>query len=249
VAFAARHGRRIAAILITSPDNPTGRTLSPEEQVRLARCALEAGVAFVFFDWIYHYITDEQPTDLNAVLRLFTPQERQRIIILDGITKSLGGSNIRNAHLIAPQPVADFIIARASHTVLPSYFGMAVAQAAIEMGFAQAAAAINEPTSASRRLLRNFLQASGFKHIIGQGYYAFIHVGGWLEQAGWTDTEPFSEYFGREHGLALVPGAYCSADGADWIRFSYAMPPALTEGALARFQHGLACLAQTPAFA
>ena len=60
--------------------------------------------------------------------------------------------------------------------------------------------------------------------ILGKGYYAFIHVGDWLGFRGWTDSEPLGQYLAEEHGVAIVPGAYFSPYGRDWIRFSYATP-------------------------
>ena len=242
IEFAARHGRKIAGMVITNPDNPTGRTIPAEDQVRLARCALEAGAAFVLFDWIYHYVTDEAPIDLNDFVDLFSRDELERVIFLDGITKSLGGSNIRNAHLIASKRVADFIVARASHAVMPAYFGLAVAQSAYEMGYREAARDIVEPTNASRKLLRAFLLEHAYRFIQGQGYYAFIYVRDALVAAGFPDSEPLGEYLAREHGLAVVPGAYSSEDGAGWIRFSYAMPPENTLHAAARLHEGLTAL-------
>ena len=242
VAFANRYNRKIACMVITNPDNPTGRTLSADEQVELARCALESGIAFVFFDWIYHYVTDEAPNDINKVLRRFSPAERERVVFMDGITKSLGGSNIRNAHLIAPKTMIDFIVARSSHTVLPTYYSMAVAQAAYEMGFDRASRAIVEPTSASRKILKTFLADNQLEHIIGQGYYAFVNIKSFLQTAGWSDSESLSKYFAREYGLAMVPGIYSSPEGADWVRFSYALPPERTRTALERFRLGLSAL-------
>ena len=43
-------------------------------------------------------------------------------------------------------------------------------------------------------------------------------------------------------GLAVVPGAYSSQDGAGWFRFSYATPPDVTRAALERLQGGLLAL-------
>ncbi|MFQ5616662.1 MAG: aminotransferase class I/II-fold pyridoxal phosphate-dependent enzyme [Anaerolineales bacterium] len=245
VEYAARSGRRVAGIVITSPDNPTGRTLTVTKQAALARAALEAGAAFALIDWIYHYVTDEKPNDLNELLKLFTPEERKRLIILDGITKSLGGSNIRNAHLIASEQVIDFIAARASHTVIPSFYAQAVAIAAYEMGFEKAARTIVEPTNASRKVLKAFLDEHGFRHILGKGYYAYIHVGKWLEAAGWEDSARMGQYLASDHGLAIVPGAFNSPDGGKWIRFSYALPPERTIAATMRLKHGLDSLSGT----
>jgi len=240
--FVARSGRKIAGLVITCPDNPTGLTITPERQAALARAALEAGAAFVLFDWMYHYVTDEQPMNLNSFLRLFNPSERSRLMFMDGITKSLGASNVRNCHLIASEEVCKFIVARASHTVIPSFYSLAVAMAAYELGYAEATRTIVGPTNASRRELRDFLDSHGFTYILGKGYYAFIHVGPWLSAAGLTDSEPLGQYLAEEHGLAVVPGAFFSPFGGEWIRFSYATPVVRTLGAAQRLVEGLEAL-------
>ena len=242
VTFAAKSGRKIAGLVITCPDNPTGLTITPESQIRLAKFALGAGVAFVLFDWMYHYVTDEQPIDINKFLRNFDANERNKIFILDGITKSLGGSNIRNCHLIAPEAPAKFITSRASHGVIPPFYAQAVAMAAYEMGYSKACRTIVDPTNESRKVLKKLLESSGFRHILGKGYYAFIHVSGWLQYKGWVDTEPLGQYLAEDYGVAVVPGIYFSQFGAEWIRFSYATPPERTEGAFMRLLQGLKAL-------
>lgn len=239
VKFAESKGRKIAGIIITNPDNPTGMTIPVDKQVSLAKAALEAGVAFVLFDWMYHYVTDEQPMDLNSFLKFFTSEERKRLMFLDGITKSLGGSNIRNCHLIADESVIRFIVARGSHGVIPPFFSLAVAMAAYEMGFAEAAKTIIEPTNASRAALKALLLRNEFEHIIGKGYYAFINVADYLKNKGWSDSAPLGQYLAENHGVAIVPGAFFSPFGNDWIRFSYATPAEKTEGAFARLLEGL----------
>ena len=239
VKFAESKGRKIAGLIITNPDNPTGLTIAVEKQVSLAKTALEAGVAFVLFDWMYHYVTDESPMDLNSFLKFFTPEERKRLMFLDGITKSLGGSNIRNCHLIADESVIKFIMARASHGVIPPFYSLAVAMAAYEMGYAEAAKTIIEPTNASRKVLKDLLLRNEFQHIIGKGYYAFINVDEFIKSRGWADSEPLGQYLAENFGVAIVPGAFFSSFGGDWVRFSYATPAERTEGAFKRLVEGL----------
>src|SRR5687767_7494321 len=239
VKFSESKGRKIAGLIITNPDNPTGLTIAVEKQVSLAKAALEAGVAFVLFDWMYHYVTDESPMDLNSFLKFFTPEERKRFIFLDGITKSLGGSNICNCHLMADESVIKFIMARASHGVIPPFYSLAVAMAAYEMGYAAAAKTIIEPTNASRKVLKELLLRNEFQHIIGKGYYAFINVGEFLKAKSWADSEPLGQYLAENYGVAIVPGAFFSPFGSDWIRFSYATPVERTEGAFKRLIEGL----------
>src|SRR5688572_25217110 len=242
VKFSESKGRKIAGLIITNPDNPTGLTIAVEKQVSLAKAALEAGVAFVLFDWMYHYVTDESPMDLNSFLKFFTPEERKRLMFLDGLTKSLGGSNIRNCHLIADENVIKFIVSRSSHNVIPAFYSLAVAMAAYEMGFAEAAKTIIEPTNASRIALKDLLLRNEFQHIIGKGYYAFVNVAEYLESKSWKDTELLGQYLAENHGVAVVPGAFFSPFGGEWIRFSYATPVERTEGAFKRLVEGLESL-------
>lgn len=243
VAFAAQEGRKIAGIVITSPDNPTGRTIPVEEQILLAKTALEADIAFVLFDWIYHWVTDSGPTDINQVLLAFTPEERKRLIFLDGITKSLGGSNVRSAHLLAGDDVVNYIVSQASHGVVPSFFAQAVAIAAYQQGFGEAAKSIIEPTSASRKVLRAALEQTDLPFVLGDGYYAFINVARYIEAGGYENTsEGLGGYLAQDYGVAVVPGVYFSPAGADWVRFSYALPPQKTEKAIAQMLAGLNAL-------
>ncbi len=240
--YAAQDGRDVAGLLITSPDNPTGRTIPLDEQILLAHTALENGYPFVLFDWIYHWVTDNGPSDINTVLNAFSPEERERLIFLDGITKSLGASNIRSAHLLAGKKVISYITSQASHSVIPSFYAQAVAIAAYEMGFGKAAASIIEPTKQSRKVLRQNLTAEGVNFIMGDGYYAFIDCTPYIQAGGLSDSEELMTYLGEKYGVAVVAGVYFSQAGANWIRFSYALPPERTEKAAIRLFEGLKSL-------
>ena len=237
--MARKDGRDVAGIVITSPDNPTGRTVPLDEQIMLARTALEAGYGFVLFDWIYHYITDGDHTDINEVLLAFSPEERERLMFLDGLTKSLGASNIRSAHLVAGKQVIKHINSEASHGVIPAFYAQAVAIAAYEDGFADAAATIIKPISGSRQIMKRELAANDLSHVIGDGYYAFIDVSRYIEAGGYEDSAGLGTYLAEEHGIAVVPGIYFSQAGANHVRFSYALPPERTEKAFAQFIKGL----------
>ena len=241
-AAATFDGRKPALVVITSPDNPTGRSMSPDRQIELARAAFAAGVPFVLFDWIYHRVTDEKPHDLNAFLGALEPEERDRCIFLDGITKSLGASNIRNAHLVASQKVVKFIQSRASHAVIPTFHSQAVAMAAYRMGFDRAAAGIIEPTNASRKVVEAFLADHPIRNILGKGYYVFLDLEPWLERSSLADTAELGTVLAERFGLAVVPGGFFSEFGKNWIRFSYALPPETTAGALERLWLALSSL-------
>ncbi|NJL57197.1 pyridoxal phosphate-dependent aminotransferase [bacterium] len=237
--FAASEGRGLAGLVITSPDNPTGRTTPLSEQIELAHVALDAGFPFVLFDWIYHWVTDGEPNDINVLLQAFTTEERKRLMVLDGLTKSIGASNIRSAHLLADSAVIKYITSQASHGVIPSYYAQAVAMAAYEMGYAQAAASIIEPTRQSAKVLRAALDKAGARYIMGDGYYAFIDCTTYLEASDFNNSDELGTWLGETYGITIVPGMHFSDAGANWVRFSYALPPEITEKAVERFFEGL----------
>mgnify|MGYP002336132029 CR=1 FL=1 len=240
--LAAREGRKVAGIVITSPDNPTGRTIPLSEQIELTRAALDAGYPYVLLDWIYHWVTDSGPSDINVILQAFSPEEREKLIFLDGLTKSLGASNVRSAHLLAGKKVVKYITSQASHGVIPAFYAQAVAIAAYEMGFAEAAAPIIEPIRQSRLVMKEILPGKGVNYVLGDGYYAFIDCTRYIEAGGLSDSEGLLTYLGENYGIAVVPGVYFSQAGANWIRFSYALPPEVTRGALTRLFEGLESL-------
>ncbi len=237
--YAIQNGRKVAGIVITSPDNPTGRTTPLSEQIELARAAIEAGYPFVLFDWIYHWVSDSGPNNINEVLLAFTPEEREKLIFLDGITKSLGASNIRSAHLVAGKQFVKYINSRASHGVIPSFYAQAVAIAAYENGFGQAAEPILSACRDSRAVMREILGQSDVPYVLGDGYYAFINVRKYIDAKGAGDGAELGSWLGKTFGVTVVPGVYFSDAGADWVRFSYALPPERTRAALNRFFEGL----------
>ena len=126
--------------------------------------------------------------------------------------------------------------------MIPSFHSQAVAIAADRVGFDRAAATIIEPTNLSRVVMRDFLERSGFRKILGNGYYAFLDVGPVLDRAGMMDSAELGTILGERFGLAVVPGVYFSEFGSRWILFSYALPPETTRGATERLHEALSAI-------
>lgn len=229
VRYAAYCGKRVSCLVITSPDNPTGRYTSLEEQVGLIRHAFSKGIPYVLCDWIYHWVSDYGPYDLNKFYSYFTGCERDRIIVMDGLTKSLGASNIRNAHLLASVEVCNTIARRASHGVIPGFYGEAVAYCAYKAGFQEVSRHTTKPISESREIVKSFLDKHRIRAIVDQGYYAFIDVEEWLLKECMSSSSELGIWLARHHGFAIVPGSYFHEVASNWIRFSYALPPEETK--------------------
>jgi aspartate/methionine/tyrosine aminotransferase len=90
--------------------------------------------------------------------------------------------------------------------------------------------------------LRAALEKQQVPFIMGDGYYAFINCQRYIEAGGLKDSEALLKYLGENYGVVVVPGVYFSAAGADWVRFSYALPPEITAQAVERLFEGLNAL-------
>ena len=254
------HNKPVVALVITTPDNPTGNYLQMQEIKSLIQHAVNRGIEYILLDFMYQAVTDPDIPlyDTNALLHQLTAEERKAIFILDGLTKSVGGSNLRNCHLVfGNKDHASKLKGLATHSVLPNALGEA---AALEVyGSPQPTAhrwvqKVVIPTAKSRAIVRQELTERGFRFIMGQGYYAFINIWPWLqkripEDLIFTDNvtgqridtiqtvNHLKSYLAQKWGLAIIPGAFFHQP--NFIRFSYANAPDYTLGSIIRLQQGL----------
>src|SRR5690606_28220975 len=138
----------------------------------------------------------------NRLLQSFSAEERERLILLDGLTKSLGASNLRSAHLLAGKQVVKYIVSQASHGVIPAYYAQIVASAAYAQGFTEAAPPLIDPLTQSRQVLREILRQQGVNFVLGDGYYAFIDCTRYIEAGDLGDSEGLLTYLGENYDLA-----------------------------------------------
>lgn len=252
----------VRAMILTSPDNPTGTYYTQEELIELIEHATRSGISFILVDLMYQLVVDTsvERYHLPAILERLSPEARHRVTFLDGLTKSAGASNVRHAHLLCGDVgLAQLIAAIASHTVLPNALGEA---AAMEVYGSQQpdrhpwVRRVVEPTTRSRAWFRARMTGHGYRFVCDQGYYAFLHVEPWL---GYTlppslifrdarantvtrlrDSTDLTGLLTTHFGLAVVPGVPFHQPG--WIRFSLANTPDITRGAIERLDHALASI-------
>ena len=94
---------RTKAIIVTSPNNPTGAVWSAETIEGIAKWAIEHHV-WVITDEIYEHLNydDAHTTYIGAAV----PEVRDQLIILNGVAKTYAMPGWRVGWLIAPEPVA-----------------------------------------------------------------------------------------------------------------------------------------------
>ena len=258
--YANNHGHPAVALVITSPDNPTGNYLAIEHIRSLIQHAVSKGISYVLVDLMYQAVTDPEVGmyDVDGLLKSLSDKEKRCVFFLDGLTKSVGGSNVRSCHLVCgSMEHSSLLKGLATHSVLPNVLGEAASlevyghKSPIQHPWVQR---VVIPTAQSRAFLRSALAEKGFHSIMGQGYYAFINVWPWLgkrlpdgeviiDPVDGTETNEIKtvahlkSYLAQKMGLAVIHGSVFRQP--DFIRFSYANTPTYVQGALERLEKGV----------
>jgi aspartate/methionine/tyrosine aminotransferase len=217
-------------IIVNSPANPTGGVVSRKEMTRLAEGLLEYPQVAILSDEIYsHQVYDG--VDFTSFLSF--PELRERTIILDGWSKTFAMTGWRLGFGIWPRLLVDYV--KKLITVDHSCTSVATQMAGL--------AAITGPMDEIEGFRRSFqkrrdLVVAGLNDIKGVrcrvpggAFYAFPNITG----TGWSSRDLSRELLEKAH-VALLLGESFGANGAGFVRISYAASEAELREALARMK-------------
>lgn len=217
---------RTKAIIINSPNNPTGAVWSADTLRAIAKWAIEHDV-WVISDEIYEHMTyDDAET---ARIGSLVPEVRDRLIVLNGVAKTYAMTGWRVGWLLAPAEVAKAATKLQGHmTSNVSNVPQRAAVAAIA-GDLSAVAAMREAFDRRRHAIVSALnELPGVSCEMPKGaFYAFADFTGLLGKPlgknGMVceNTVQLAALILDEVHVAAVPGEGFSAPG--YIRFSYAL--------------------------
>jgi aspartate aminotransferase len=232
---------RTRALFLCSPSNPTGAAYGAEELAALAE-VLRRHALWVIIDEIYGSLVYDG--FVQRSLLEVAPDLRERIVVVDGVSKRFAMTGFRIGWLLAPRHVA------AACEVVQ---GQTTTSAATPMQHA-ALAALEGPLDAVETMRRAFEQrrakvVAGLNAIEGVScrlpegaFYAFFdvraHLGRTLFGRHVTDDVVLAELLLEHAHCALVPGSAFFAPGH--LRMSYAASDADLDEGLARLTKALA---------
>lgn len=203
-------------IIVNSPANPTGGVVPRAELDRLARGLEDHPQVAVLSDEIYGHLVYD---DAMFTSLLSYPALRDRVVLLDGWSKTFAMTGWRLGYGVWPRPLVEHV--RKLITIIHSCVS-GVTQAA-------ALAAITgprEPVEAYRRIFAERRQAvvAGLNALPGVtcrapggAFYAFPNITG----TGVSSTE-LAERLLEETDVAVIPGESFGANGRGYLRLSYA---------------------------
>lgn len=243
-ALRAALSSRTKAVILCSPNNPTGSTFDEAALRELADLFLERSV-WVIVDEIYaelFYGADGHAPSLLGV----APELRDQTVIVDGVSKTYAMTGYRVGWLIAPRELA-----RACETLQSQSTSSiaTVAQLAALAALSGDQACVERMRSAYRgrrdALIEGLSKIPGLSCQVPTGaFYVFANVGGWIGRSAAGKTlqsdSDVAEWLLDEAKVACMPGS--AFGGPGYLRISYAAGLADLEEAVKRISRAVAKL-------
>lgn len=225
---------RTRAVLVNTPNNPTGRVLDAAELDDLAEFVTEHDL-LVITDEIYETIRFGGSPHLSVAAR---PECAERTLTVNGLSKSHAMTGWRLGYLAGPPDLMTVALKVQEHTVSCATSFVQDAAVAALNGEAEDDVALMVAEYARRRdLVVSALDGlGGLSCPAPDGtFYAFPDI----SAAGHGDSAEFAEWLLREAGVAGVPGPAFGSGGEGHMRLSFAVPTTELSDALDRMSAAL----------
>jgi aminotransferase len=215
------------AILLCTPNNPTGTSLNKEELTEIARI-IEKHDLIVVSDEIYAELTyDETFTSFASLEGMY-----ERTILINGFSKGFAMTGWRLGMLAAPKEFVEVMLKIFQYTTM-------CAPHMLQHGAIEALRnTYHEVESMKRsyRMRRNYVVQTLNKigldcHTPGGAFYVFPSI-----KATGLSSEQFAEELLMQEKVAVVPGNVFGESGEGYVRCSYATSMQQLQEALKRMQ-------------
>jgi aminotransferase len=209
---------RTKAVIVNTPNNPTGRVFTRDELGLIAELCREHDT-FAFADEIYEYI---RFTDAPHVSIATLPGMADRTVTISGLSKTFSVTGWRLGYCIATEEITagirkahDFLTVGAPH---PLQIAGAVALALPDSYYDK----LRHDYRRRRDLFLPYLRRAGFEFHEPEGaYYVMTDAAG----LGVKDDTAFVRYLIQHVGVSAVPGSSFHAPrelGRTRVRFMFA---------------------------
>ena len=204
------------ALLLNFPCNPTGATLSREDMAAILAFAGKHDL-MVLADEVYSELNYEAEDPPLASFAGF-PEAKDRVVLLNGFSKSWAMTGYRLGYACGPADVIDAMMKIHQYGIM----------SAPTLSQAAGVEAMDHGDMDVRRMKREYrrrrdylyaaLNGMGLKTVMPKGaFYIFPDV----RSTGLND-EDFALKLLKEYGVACVPGSAFGPSGAGFVRMSYA---------------------------
>jgi aspartate aminotransferase len=206
---------RTKAMILNTPNNPTGRVLTVEELDAVARSAREHGY-WVLSDEIYEHIIYDRRRHISLAS---LPGMRDRTVTLNGMSKAYAMTGWRLGYLGAPAPLCEQILKVQQHVVTCAPSFVQAAGVAALQGPQGCVAEMTAEYDRRRRFMTDALNAiPGVRCPLPEGaFYLFPEVA-----FQGLDSNALAEFMIEKAHVAVTPGSAFGHAGTRNIRLTFA---------------------------
>jgi aspartate aminotransferase len=245
-ALAAALTPRTKAIILCTPSNPTGAAYSAEQLLPLLE-VLRAHDCWIIVDEIYAELTYDgfKHTSVAALVDEMRADDlRDRIIVVDGVSKTYAMTGWRIGWSISPPALAKAVeMVQSQSTTNPAAVSQAAAVAALNGPLEEVHAMKAAFARRRTRMVEGLRGTPGIRCRMPEGaFYAFADVRGLYglvhKGKAMTSDEEIALWLLDAAHVASVAGTPFGAPG--YIRFSYACSEADIEGGIQAIRAAIA---------
>ena len=222
---------RTRAIIINTPNNPSGAVLAPSDFTEILRMAHKRGI-YVIADECYVY--------LNYTPRRFSAgsvtDARQHLVIVGSLSKTYAMTGWRLGYAMAPAPIIGAMTKLQSQSTSSTAHMVQMAALAAVTGPQDCVEKMKGDYILLRELILGHLRLiPGITCVKPEGaFYVYPNVSAYFGKSGITSAADVAKRLLHEAHVVTVPG---EAFGTrDHIRLSYATAPKEIERGLERMQ-------------
>lgn len=233
------------ALIVNSPNNPTGAVIPPEEFLDILEVCQRRGV-WVLSDECYSHFTydDARPFSIAG-----TVGAKEQVIIIGSLSKTFAMTGWRLGYALAPKPLVDAMSKLQSQsTSNPNSIAQYAAVEAMRGSMEPAKAMLAEYALRRTRILMGLRALPGVTCNRPEGaFYMFPDVSSRLGRkanGGAADTTALAAQLLERAHIAVVPGEAFGAPG--FLRFSYATSMERIEEGLRRLERFFAAASSAP---
>lgn len=201
------------AIMLCSPNNPTGTMLNKSELEGIANVAKKHDLLIVADEIYAELVYDEDYTSMAAIEGM-----RERTILINGFSKSYAMTGWRLGYVCAPEEITSAMLKVHQYGLMcASTMSQYAAIEALRNGRPNVDEMIKSYRRRRNYIVDSFNEMGLHCHVPGGAFYAFPSI----ESTG-LSSQQFAEQLLMKENVAVVPGDVFGESGEGHIRCSYA---------------------------
>ena len=219
-ALEAKVTSRTRAMVVNTPNNPTGAVIPAEEMDRIVDLALDRELMIIFDECYEFFVFDGNK---HTSLAQYAERAKHLSLLVNTASKTYAMTGWRIGYLVAPREIAKSVSNVQSHSANPASVSQKAALESILGNQDSVPQMIAEYERRRRFVVERLNGMAGLSCASpGGAFYAFPNISSYF-QGDVRDSVEFSKWLLRQSGVAVVPGSAFGMEGHVRISFATSM--------------------------